>query len=105
MSPRPANGHQAGEEAMAHRVHAIGHLKLNVADPDAVIRDANEILGLRVTHRDAGQTWLSANGRAAELVLLHAGENAAHTIGLEALTVDAVRAAEASVAAAGCRVL
>jgi catechol 2,3-dioxygenase-like lactoylglutathione lyase family enzyme len=90
---------------MAHLVHAIGHLKLNVVDPEAVIHDATEILGLRVTHRDAGQTWLSSNGRRAELVLLHAGENSTHTIGLEALTVEAVRAAESRVTAAGCRIL
>ena len=47
---------------MVHLVHAIGHLKLDVVDPEAVIRDATEILGLRVTHRGAGQTWLSSNG-------------------------------------------
>jgi hypothetical protein len=90
---------------MAHLVHAIGHLKLNVVDPEAVIHDATEVLGLHVTHRDAGQTWLSSNGRKAELVLLHAGENSTHTIGLEALTVEAVRAAEARIAEAGCRIL
>jgi len=90
---------------MPHIVHAIGHLKLNVSDPDAVIRDATEILGLHVTRLGAGQTWLSSNGRAAELVLVHAGENSAHTIGLEALTTEAVRAAEARIEAVGCRVL
>lgn len=89
---------------MAPIVHAVGHLKILVSDPDAVIRDATEILGLHVTNRQEGQTWLSSNGRAAELVLLHAGENATHTIGLEALTVEAVRAAEARVAQLGCRI-
>ncbi|WP_127091978.1 VOC family protein [Aquabacter cavernae] len=90
---------------MAHIVHAVGHMKINVSDPAAVIHDATEILGLRVTHQEQGQTWLSSNGRAAELVLLHSDENATHTIALEALTVDAVRAAEARVEAAGCRIL
>jgi catechol 2,3-dioxygenase-like lactoylglutathione lyase family enzyme len=90
---------------MSHIVHAIGHLKVNVVDPEAVVRDATEILGLHVTYRDRGQTWLSSNGRQAELVLLHAGENAAHTIGLEALTTEGVRLAASRVAEAGCRVL
>jgi catechol 2,3-dioxygenase-like lactoylglutathione lyase family enzyme len=90
---------------MAHLVHAVGHLKLNVVDPEAVVHDATEILGLHVTYRDAGQTWLSSNGRKAELVLLRGHENSAHTVGLEALTVEAVRAAESRVAAAGCRIL
>src|SRR5262245_12730553 len=90
---------------MSHIVHAVGHLKVNVADPDAVVRDATEILGLHVTYRDQGQTWLSSNGRQVELVLLHAGENATHTIGLEALTSEGVRLAASRVAAAGCCVL
>jgi catechol 2,3-dioxygenase-like lactoylglutathione lyase family enzyme len=90
---------------MTHLVHAIGHMKINTRVADAVVREATEILGLRVTHQDAGQIWLSSNGRAAELVLVHADDNNAHTIGLEALTTDAVRAAEARVEGAGCKVV
>jgi catechol 2,3-dioxygenase len=88
-----------------HLVHALGHVKLNVADPSAVIRDATEILGLRVTHSGTNQTWLSSNGRIAELVLNHTGENSAHTLGLEALTTEAVEAARSKVEGAGCRIL
>ena len=54
---------------MSHLVHALGHIKINTRDIDGVVRDATEILGLHVTHSDAEQTWLSSNGRAAELVL------------------------------------
>ncbi len=90
---------------MAHLVHAIGHMKINTSVVDAVVREATEILGLRVTRSGGGQTWLSSNGRAVELVVVHSDENSAHTIGLEALTVDAVRAAEAKVAEAGCTVV
>ena len=73
---------------MSHLVHALGHIKINTRDIDGVVRDATEILGLHVTHSDARQTWLSSNGRAAELVLVKSDENATHTIGLEALTVQ-----------------
>lgn len=90
---------------MRHVVHAVGHIKINVTDPDAVVRDATEILGLKVTHATSGQTWLSANGRAAELVLNHASENSTHTIGLEALSADLVEGARSRVEEAGCRVL
>ncbi|BAR54326.1 hypothetical protein NK6_1141 [Bradyrhizobium diazoefficiens] len=38
-------------------------------------------------------------------MLLRSHENATHTIGLEALTVDAVREAESRVESAGCRVI
>ncbi len=90
---------------MTHLVHAIGHLKINTRVTDAVVREATEILGLHVTHSDRKETWLSANGRAAELVLVRADEDAAHTIGLEALSVEAVREAGARVEEAGCRVV
>lgn len=86
-------------------VHAVGHVKINTTAIEAVVRDATEILGLQITYTDEGQTWLSSNGRAAELVLLRSHENATHTIGLEALTVDAVREAESRVESAGCRVI
>ncbi|ASY66831.1 hypothetical protein SJ05684_b58490 (plasmid) [Sinorhizobium sojae CCBAU 05684] len=90
---------------MTHIVHAVGHMKVNVTDPEAVVRDATEILGLQVTSRDGRQTWLSSNGRAAELVLIHADENSAHTIGLEALTPELVAEAASRVEAAGCRIV
>ncbi|MDB5504132.1 MAG: hypothetical protein JWR89_4034 [Tardiphaga sp.] len=90
---------------MSHLVHALGHMKINTTDINGVIRDATEILGLHVTHRDDRQVWLSSNGRAAELVLIEADENSAHTIGLEALTAEAVREAETRIEAAGCRIL
>lgn len=90
---------------MTHLVHAIGHMKVNVIDPEAVVRDATEILGLQVTHQDGDQTWLSANGRAAELVLIHSKENSAHTVGLEALTPEAVAEAASRLEGAGCRIL
>lgn len=90
---------------MSYLVHAIGHLKINTSVTEAVVREATGILGLHVTYADQNQTWLSSNGRAAELVLLRSHENATFTIGLEALTGEAVREAEARVHGAGCRVL
>ncbi len=50
---------------MAHLVHAIGHVKVNTTVMDAVVREATEIIGLRITYSDDRQTWLSSNGRAA----------------------------------------
>lgn len=89
---------------MTFLVHAIGHIEINVTDPAAVIKDATEILGLHVTHRTNGETWLSCNGRAAEVVLRHAGENSTHLIGLEALSAEAVREAARRVESAGCKI-
>ena len=89
---------------MPHLVHAIGHVKINTTVTETVVREATEILGLHVTYSDERQTWLSSNGRAAELVLLRSHENSTHTIGLEALTVEAVREAESRVEGAGCRI-
>jgi catechol 2,3-dioxygenase-like lactoylglutathione lyase family enzyme len=90
---------------MTHLVHALGHVKINTRDVQAGVREATEILGLRVAHSDNSQVWLSARGRAAELVLVRSDENAAHTLGLEALSSDAVRQAAARAEAEGCRVV
>lgn len=90
---------------MAHLVHALGHIKLNTSRVEDVVRDSTDILGLRITHETADQVWLSANGRAAELVLVRAEENSCHTIGLEALSVDAVSAAAERIPGAGCRIV
>ena len=54
---------------MTFLVHAIGHIEINTNDVAGVVRDATEILGLHVTHQGTDQTWLSSNGRAAEVVL------------------------------------
>src|SRR5262245_42100320 len=96
---------EPGSSQMPPIVHALGHVKINTTATDTVVRDATEILGLHVTHSDARETWLSSNGRAAELVLLNSDENSAHTIGLEALTVDAVREVRSRVERAGCSVV
>lgn len=90
---------------MTHLVQALGHIKLNTDCMEDMVRDATDILGLRVTHEGNGQVWLSANGRAAELVLVEADENSCHTIGLEALTTDAVDAAADRIEGAGCTIL
>lgn len=90
---------------MVHLVHALGHIKLNTAKMDELVRDATDILGLRVTKESAESVWLSANGRQAELVLVSSRENSCHTIGLEALTEDAVKAAASRIESAGCTVL
>lgn len=90
---------------MTHLVFGLGHVKLNVRDVDALVRDSTEILGLRVTMGSDKQVWLSSNGRKAELVLLKSDEDSCHTIGLEALTADHVAEVASRVEAAGCRLL
>ncbi|OWU83151.1 glyoxalase [Oceanicola sp. 22II-s10i] len=90
---------------MKQLVFAIGHVKLNTTDMDALVKDSTDVLGLRVTNRTDSEVWLSANGRAAELVVVRADEKSFHTIGLEALTADDVAAAKANVEGAGCRIL
>lgn len=90
---------------MAQIIHAAGHVKLNTNRVEAVVRDSTDILGLRVTREVGNQVWLSANGRAAELVIVESTENSAHTIGLETLTAENVRIATDRIEAAGCRIV
>ncbi len=90
---------------MTFLVHAVGHIQIDVIDMAAVVKNATEILGLRVTHADAGQTWLSSNGRAVEVVFHKAARNAARVVGCEVLTADGVREASTRVESAGCRIV
>ncbi len=90
---------------MSHLVFAIGHIKLNTSRLEEMLRDATEILGLRISGEAEGQVWLSSNGRAAELVLVASDENSCNTIGLEALTAEAVAEAASRVEGAGCRIV
>ena len=90
---------------MGYLVNAIGHVQLNVVAVDALVQESTEVLGLHVTERRAGQVWLSSNGRAAELVLHEASENAIRSVGFEAVSVAAVEEAARRIPAAGCRVL
>ena len=90
---------------MAQIVYAVGHVKLNTDRVADVVRDSTEILGLHVTREAGDQTWLSSNGRDAELVLVSAQENSTHTIGLETLAAEGVETAASRVAAAGCRIV
>jgi len=90
---------------MAQIVHAAGHLKLNARDVEALVRDSTEVLGLRVTRETGNEVWLSSNGRTAELVVIGATEDSAHTIGLEALSEDDVTTAKSRIEAAGCTIV
>lgn len=90
---------------MSQLVFAMGHVKLNTNKLEEMIADSTDVLGLRVTYRDDTSAWLSSNGRAAELVLVEADENSFNTIGLEALTTEAVREAASRVAGAGCTIV
>lgn len=90
---------------MAQLVHALGHVKMNTNRVEEVVRDMTDILGLRVTRQAGGQTWLSSNGREAEMVLVEADENSCHTIGLETLTAEGVAEARSRIEAAGCRIV
>lgn len=90
---------------MTQLVFAMGHVKLNTSKLDEMVADSTDVLGLRVTRRTEGEVWLSSNGRAAELVVVASDENSFNTIGLEALTSEAVAEAAARVESAGCRIV
>ena len=90
---------------MPYLVNSIGHVQLNVTDMAAVVRDATNILGLHVTRAEGRQTWLTSNGRKAELVLHSADANAVRCIGFEAVSPEAVQEVSRRVPLAGCRLL
>jgi catechol 2,3-dioxygenase-like lactoylglutathione lyase family enzyme len=65
-------------------VSRIGHVALRVPDLERSIRFAQEILGLRVSDRDADTAYLTCNARHHELVLIGGEEAACDHIAFEA---------------------
>jgi catechol 2,3-dioxygenase len=90
---------------MPYLVNSVGHVQLNVTDMPAAVRDATEILGLHVTRADARETWLSSNGRTAELVLHAADANAVRCVAFEAVSATAVGEVARRAEHAGCRLV
>ena len=90
---------------MTYLAHAIGHVQLNVRDIDACVRDATDLLGLRVSRAEGGSVWLTSNGREAELVLHQSAKDQAHVIAFEALSEAAVLEARSRLDHYGCKLL
>lgn len=90
---------------MSYLVNALGHVQLNVVEIEPLVKEATDILGLHVTRQSDDVAWLSSNGRQAELVLHRAGENSVHSIGFEAVSMEAVAEAASRVEDAGCRLI
>src|SRR4051794_21176286 len=90
---------------MSYLVNSVGHVQLDVSDMPAAVRDATDILGLHVTRAEARQTWLSSNGRKAELVLHSADANVVRCVAFEAVSPEAVQEVSRRVPQEGCRLL
>jgi len=90
---------------MGYLVHDIGHVQLNVTDPEAVVADLTGILGLAVTQRSADEVWLTAGARKVEVVLHRAEANALRLIGFEAPGEAEVAEVAARLAGCGCRLV
>jgi catechol 2,3-dioxygenase len=67
----------------------VGHVALRTPDLERSIAYARDILGLRVSRRDAGAAYLTCNTRHHELVLLVGETTACDHIAFESLTRDA----------------
>ncbi|QKV20160.1 VOC family protein [Oricola thermophila] len=90
---------------MSYLVNTIGHVQLNVTVREALVEEATNVLGLHVTRNDDTATWLSSNGREAELVLHDFEENSVRSVGFEAVSEAAVEEAARRIPAVGCRIV
>ena len=86
-------------------VHRLGYIALDVADLGEAVDDALDVAGLSVVERTESDALLTSNTRHAELALHQADASAVRRIGLEALSVQDVEAAEAGIKGAGLRIL
>jgi catechol 2,3-dioxygenase len=67
---------------------ALGYVSLAVSDLDLASQAAEQILGLRRVHSEAGKNIFSSNNRQVELVLSSASRPALVAIGIEATNDD-----------------
>lgn len=86
-------------------VQRLGHVTLEVTDPQAMAADVAGIVGARVVGTEGDAVLISANARHAELVLHPSDRNALRACGLEAVSAEAVEAVAARAAAAGLPIL
>ena len=94
---------------MGHITHGLGFMAFDTADLDGSLREAVEVMGLRIVHQDARMAILTSNAKRAELVL-HAAEpgersGGMRAIGLQAHDAEAVTAAAARAQAAGLSIV
>jgi catechol 2,3-dioxygenase-like lactoylglutathione lyase family enzyme len=83
-------------------VTRIGHVALHVRDIDRSIAFFASVLGLRMTLRDGDRAYLTCNERHHELILIASRERGYDHVALEVADLER---AEASLRAAGARVL
>jgi catechol 2,3-dioxygenase-like lactoylglutathione lyase family enzyme len=83
-------------------VTRIGHVALHVRDIDRSIAFFAAVLGLRVTLREGDRAYLTCNERHHELILIASDERGYDHVALEVADLER---AEATLRAAGARVL
>jgi catechol 2,3-dioxygenase len=89
-------------------VHALGLMNFEVNDLGAAVKEATDIIGLRLVHQADGLAVLTSNARRAELVYRQAANTAparVASIGLQAYDAAAVEKAADRAEAAGWRLL
>jgi catechol 2,3-dioxygenase-like lactoylglutathione lyase family enzyme len=79
----------------------IGHLTMSVTDLDRSVTFAEDIIGLRVTERDADNAYLTSNSRHHQLHLTRGETHACVGLGLDVAGPDELDQVEARVTEAG----
>ena len=75
---------------MTHLIRQIGTLSFATPDLDASISDMVDIVGMKLVERTDTTAFLTCNRRRAEIVFVQAAEAAVLSVGLEAVTRDAI---------------
>ena len=72
-------------------ISEMGHVAIQTTDIEGSIRDATQLLGLRVTEQGGREAYLAAADVHHELVYVDSDENGIHALGLVARDGDALR--------------
>ncbi len=88
-----------------HLIAQLGHLTIETANLPVAAQEAQDLLGFRISMRDMDRVSLTSNRRRAEITYIAAACPAVRSIGLEAVSVDAVKEAHRRALSAGFEIL
>ena len=91
--------------ASTHLIRQMGHVAFAVPDPELSAQDLVDLVGLKVTGRDADTVYLSSNTRVNEISYRRAPQAGVIAVGLEALDEAAVDEVTRRARAAGLEIL
>lgn len=88
-----------------HLIAQMGHLTIETPDIEQSVREAEQLLGMRVSSRSEARVGLTSNTRRVELSFISAPSAAVSSIGFEAISHTTLEVARSRVLSSGLQLL